>query len=136
MDAVTFNNADLKLTGRTAILDTGTTLVVAPPADVQTVLAAVPGSKTDGQGNFVIPCTTSQQLALTFGGQQFLIDPRDFIFAPIDPNDLTGDCTPGISAGQIGGATEWLVGDVFLKNAVFTTDVGKNNIQLASPVAA
>jgi hypothetical protein len=136
LDAVTFGGQDTGLTGRTAILDTGTTLVVAPQADVEAVLSLVAGAKTDGQGNFLIPCTTSAQLALKFGGQDFAVDPRDLIFAPADPNDLTGDCIPGISAGNIGGATEWLVGDVFLKNAVFTTDVGKNNMQLAKPAAA
>jgi hypothetical protein len=133
MDAVTFAGKDVGLTGRTAILDTGTTLIVAPQADVEAVLGQVAGAKTDGQGNFLIPCTTTDQLALTFGKQQFLIDSRDLIFAPADPNDLKGDCIPGISAGNIGGNTEWLVGDVFLKNTVFTTDVGKNNMQLAKP---
>jgi len=32
MDSVTVNGSDLGLQGRTAILDTGTTLIVAPPA--------------------------------------------------------------------------------------------------------
>ncbi|KAI9434216.1 acid protease [Lactarius indigo] len=131
IDAVTVDGNDLGLVGRTAILDTGTTLFIAPPADAQAIHKAIPGSKSDGNGGFVIPCTTNASLALTFGGQTFAIDSRDITFAPLDPNNPTGDCASGISSGQIGGPEQLLVGDVFLKNAYFSTDVGKDTIQLA-----
>ncbi|KAI0696803.1 aspartic peptidase domain-containing protein [Cytidiella melzeri] len=155
MDAVTVNGQDTGLTGRTAILDTGTTLVVAPPADAAAVHALIDGAQSDGQGGFTIPCTTTASVALSFGGQSFAIDTRDLLFAPVDPNDLTGDCVSGISSGEIGAATEWLVcvhnllftrlqnpnslvvpqvGDVFLKNVYYITDVGKNQISLANTV--
>lgn len=60
-------------------------------------------------------------LPLSFGGKSFAIDPRDLVFAAVDPTNPTGDCVSGIfeSAGNIGGATEWPVGDVFLKNTYF-----------------
>lgn len=109
MDAVTVNGQDVGLQGRTAILDTGTTLVIAPPADAAAVHAAIPGAQSDGQGGFTIPCTTTASVALSFSGQSFAIDTRDLLFAPVDPTDLTGDCVSGISSGQIGGAEEWLV---------------------------
>jgi len=131
VDSFTADGQDLGLTGRTAILDTGTTLIIAPPQDAATVHQAIPGAKSDGQGGFTLPCTTTTSVALSFGGTSFAIDPRDLAFQPVDPNDLTGDCVSGISSGQIGGATEWLVGDVFLKNAYFSTDVTKNQISLA-----
>ncbi|KAH9057800.1 acid protease [Lactarius vividus] len=131
MDAVTVDGNDLGLTGRTAILDTGTTLFVAPPADVQAIHKAIPGSKSDGNGGFLIPCTTNASLALSFGGKSFAIDSRDITFAPADPNDPTGDCVSGIVPGQIGGPQQLLVGDVFLKNVYFSTNVGQDNIQLA-----
>ena len=134
MDAVTADGQDLGLTGRTAILDTGTTLIVAPPADALAVHKAIPGAASDGQGGFTIPCTTTTSIALSFGGTSFAIDPRDLAFSPVNANDPTGDCVSGISSGQIGGAQEWLVGDVFLKNAYFSTDVGKNTLALAKLV--
>jgi len=68
------------------------------------------------------------------GTQDFTIDPRDLLFVPVNQNDLTGDCVSGIMSGQIGGAQEWLVGDVFLKNAYFSHDVTKNAISLAKLV--
>lgn len=134
MDAVTVDGQDAGLQGRTAILDTGTTLIVAPPDDVAAVHSLIEGAQDVGQGTFTIPCTTNASVALTFGNTSFAIDPRDIAFQPVDPNDPTGDCISGISAGQIGGATEWLVGDVFLKNAYFSTDVTKNTVSLAKLV--
>ncbi|EKM57764.1 uncharacterized protein PHACADRAFT_90884 [Phanerochaete carnosa HHB-10118-sp] len=134
MSTVSVNGQDLGLQGRTAILDTGTTLIIAPDADAAAVHQAIPGAQSDGQGGFTLPCTTNASVALTFSGQQFAIDTRDLLFSPVDPTNLTGDCVSGISSGQIGAATEWLVGDVFLKNAYFSTDVGKNQISLAKLV--
>lgn len=131
IDAVSVNNADLSLSGRTAILDTGTTLLVVPKQDAEALHSGISGAVTNSDGTFTIPCTTNASVALSFGGQAFGIDPRDIVFSPVDPKNLTGDCTSGIMAGQIGGASEWLVGDVFLKNAYFSTNVATNQIQLA-----
>ncbi|KAI9060981.1 acid protease [Trametes sanguinea] len=112
MDAVSVDGQDLGLQGRTAILDTGTTLI------------------SDGQGGFIIPCSTNASVALTFSGQAFAIDTRDLVFQQIDQEN----CASGISSGEIDGETTWLVGDVFLKNAYFSTDVTKNTISLAKLV--
>ena len=40
------------------------------------------------------------------------------VIAPC-PHNPTGDCISVLSSGQIGGATEWLVGDVFLSEFSF-----------------
>ncbi|KAI0291902.1 aspartic peptidase domain-containing protein [Multifurca ochricompacta] len=103
--------------------------IPAPPCLFYT--PCYPGGRDAGNNGFTLPCTTNTSLAVTFGGRSFAIDPRDITFVPVDPNDPTGDCISGISAGQLGDQKEWLVGDVFLKNAYFSTDVGKNTIQLA-----
>ncbi|CDO70870.1 hypothetical protein BN946_scf184804.g2 [Trametes cinnabarina] len=130
MDAVSVDGQDLGLQGRTAILDTGTTLIVAPPADAAAVHQAIPGAQSDGQGGFIIPCNTNASVALTFSGQAFAIDTRDLVFQQLDEEN----CASGISSGEIDGETTWLVGDVFLKNAYFSTDVTKNTISLAKLV--
>jgi hypothetical protein len=130
-DAFSVNGQSANLNGRTAILDTGTSLIVAPPADAAAIHALIPGAQQDGQGGFTVPCTTNASVAITFGGTNFAIDPRDITFSPVNPNDLQGDCVSGISAGEIDGETTWLVGDVFLKNAYFSTNVATNQVQLA-----
>lgn len=131
LDAVSVDGKDLGLTGRTAILDTGTTALLVPPADAQAIHKSIPGANEIGNGTFSVPCTTNSSLALTFGQQSFTIDPRDIAVLPLDQNNPNGDCASGISGAQVGGANEWLAGDVFLKNAYFSTNVGKNTIQLA-----
>ena len=131
VDAVSVNNVDLGLNDRTAIMDTGTTLILVPQQDAEAIHNSIPGSVANGDGTFTVPCTTNASVALTFGGGSFPIDSRDTVFAPVDPNNVTGNCISGIMAGQFGGQTQWLVGDVFLKNAYFSTNVEKNTIQLA-----
>jgi hypothetical protein len=105
---VAVGGQDLGLQGRTGILDTGTTLVIAPPADAAALHAMIPGSKSDGQGGFIIPCTNSAVVSMTFANQAFNINPLDLLFTPVDPTNLQGDCLSGISSGQIGAATQWL----------------------------
>lgn len=129
LGAITVNGQDTTLTGRTAILDTGTTLIIAPPADTQAVITML-GGKCDTQ-QCTIPCTSNASVALSFGNASFSIDPRDMVVLPVDINDPTGDCTAGIQPGTVGTNTEWLVGDVFLKNAYLSVDTQNNQISLA-----
>lgn len=100
--------------GRQAIIDTGTTLVLAPPADATAIHAPIQGAQTDGQGGFTVPCGTTNNIALAFGGQSFSIDPRDWVLSPTDATNTT--CTSGISGQSVTGGNQWLVGDVFLKS--------------------
>jgi len=136
LDAVTVDGQDSGLKGRTAILDTGTTLIIAPQTDAEAVHQLIKGSQSDGQGGFTVPCQANASVALTFGGKQFNIDFRDIALEPVDPNNPNGDCVSGISGGSVGGDsnTEWLCGDVFLKNAYFSTNVNKNQVSLANLV--
>jgi len=105
---VSVNGKSLGLNGRTAILDTGTTLIIAPAADAKAIHAKIPGSKTDSQGDYIIPCTNTAVVSFSFGGRAFDINPLDLLFVPVDDKNLKGDCYSGIAAGQIGTAEEWL----------------------------
>jgi hypothetical protein len=135
LDDAAVGNQSLGLTGRTAILDTGTTLMVIPTADAVAIHQQVPGATFDGTSTFTVPCNTNAAVSLSFGGSSFDIDPRDLAFTPVNGNDFnSGDCISGISAGDIGGANQWLVGDTFLKNVYYSTDVGQNAISLAKLV--
>ena len=104
---VTVGGKSLGLNGRTAILDTGTTLIIAPDADVKALHAKIPGSKTDSQG-WIIPCTNTAVVSFTFGGRAFDVNPIDLLFVPVDNNNLKGDCYSGIASGTVGTASEWL----------------------------
>ena len=131
MDGASIDGQDLGFKGRTAILDTGTTLLVIPQQDAEKIHKSIPGAQDIGNGTFTVPCTTNSSLALTFGKQAFPIQPQDITFLPVNTSNPTGDCVSGISAGEVNGENTWLVGDVFLKNAYFSTNVEKNTVQLA-----
>jgi len=134
MDAVTVNGQNAQLLGRTVIMDTGTTLLVVPPADATAIHNLIPGSQSDGQGGFTIPCTGNATVALTFAGISFNIDPSDIAVQPVDPSNPQGSCVSGIVSGTVGTATEWLAGDVFLKNVYFGTDATDKTLSLAQLV--
>lgn len=107
VDAVTVDGTDIGLQGRNAILDTGTTLIIAPESDAEAIHAAIPGAQSDGNGSFTIPCNTTASVALSFAGQSFEINPKDLNFAPADEEGM--DCYSGIASGQIIDDTTWLV---------------------------
>ena len=107
-------------------------MLIAPQGDADAIHAAIPGAAPDRQGGsslllshpsvthsaptgYLIPCNTTAILSLSFGGTSFAIDPRDLIFGKFGSKDL---CASGIAAGTIGTATQWLVGDTFLKRSV------------------
>ncbi|PLW36041.1 hypothetical protein PCANC_16101 [Puccinia coronata f. sp. avenae] len=119
------------LTERTGILDTGTTLMVLPAGDAATVHSNIPGAVSDNKGGFRIPCTNTVKVGLSFGGTVFEINPVDMTFQPVGKN-VKGLCMSGISVGTVGGPTQWLVGDVFLKNVYFATDLTNDQMGLAA----
>lgn len=132
VESVSATNKILKLSKRTAVLDTGTSLFVVPKADAKVLHAAIPGAKYDSNStSWTIPCTTKTVLSLAIGGKNFTINPHDLTFLPVDPNDLTGTCVSAISVGTTPAADEWLLGDVFLKNVYFSTNVATNEVTLA-----
>ena len=105
---VSVNDKDLGLEGRTGIFDTGTTLLIVPDADAKIIHAEIPGTKSDGRSGYLVPCTTTAVVSLTFGGQRFDINPLDLVFSPVDQNNLKGDCYSGIIPGTFGTATQWV----------------------------
>ncbi|KAG7089862.1 hypothetical protein E1B28_011506 [Marasmius oreades] len=129
VDNATVNGQNFGIDAREAILDTGTTLLVAPRADAEKIHAQIDGSTVDEQGRFHLPCDTNATVALAFGGRSFEIDSRDLGFANLGNND----CLSGIGAND-GEGTTWLVGDTFLKNVYFSTNAKTNEVSLAKLV--
>ena len=90
--------------------------MIIPPDDASTIHDAIPGSVTDGQGDFGFPCSTSTNIAIQFAGHAFSISPKDYVGPPLTgSNNL---CQSNIVGQQVGDANQWLLGDVFLKNVI------------------
>ncbi|KAL9605202.1 MAG: hypothetical protein Q9179_001596 [Wetmoreana sp. 5 TL-2023] len=131
IDDFTVNGNSCGLTGKTAIVDTGTSFMLLPPADAKELHSQLPDSQEDGE-TFNIPCASEATIQLTFSGKAYDILPVDYIGDPIKEGSST--CTSNIIGRKPFGADQWLVGDVFLKNvySVFDYDgkrIGKSLVQ-------
>ncbi|RMD44838.1 hypothetical protein DV735_g409, partial [Chaetothyriales sp. CBS 134920] len=110
------------LTGKTAIIDTGTSYVLMPPNDAQTVHALIPGSAQDDE-SFTIPCDTTTELQVALNGVKYSISPKDYV-----GKSSGNSCSSNIIGHQAFGENEWILGDVFLKNVYTVFDFDKTRI--------
>ncbi|KAF5373453.1 hypothetical protein D9615_009440 [Tricholomella constricta] len=120
VDSVRVGGKDMRCRNWTAIFDTGSKLTWADPRrrsswhrkrTTPTWTASAPGPSA--------PSTSKKPVfAPTLDGRAFNVDARDIVFLPLDKADPQGNCTSGITAGNIGGAEQWLVGDVLRKSDI------------------
>ncbi|CAN6611294.1 hypothetical protein TRVA0_004S03884 [Trichomonascus vanleenenianus] len=110
---------------RTAVVDTGTTLVVMSKADALKLHSYFDGSQTDGQ-NFAIPCDTNTTLDITFSGVQWPILPEDYIGEQLK----SGLCASNIQGLDISD-TQWILGDMFLKGVYAAFDMDNQRVGFA-----
>ncbi len=110
--------------GKTAIIDTGTSFVLLPPNDAKKLLAPIPNIKPSGE-SFSLPCSTKAVLQFTFSGVTYNVSTKDYIGKPVAGGDL---CNCNIIGRQTFGPNQWLIGDAFLKNVYTVFDFDKNRI--------
>ncbi|KAK6517255.1 hypothetical protein TWF281_003917 [Arthrobotrys megalospora] len=118
--------------GRTAIIDTGTALILIPPADALKLHQFIPGTKSNGE-TFYIPCDTNISLQFQFRNDKYQISSKDYVGDPIDAKqELCLSLIVGRSVVRDGA---WLIGDVFLRNvySVFDMENGKIGFGLPLP---
>lgn len=119
--SVNGNQGSVSSGSNAAAIDTGTTLIIAPPSLARQIYSQIPNSRSLGSqfssssGSYAIPCSSNVNIALTFGGQQYSINSADMNAGAVD---RTGQyCLGGILGASLGsGAPAFIVGDVFLKN--------------------
>ncbi|ODN80068.1 hypothetical protein L198_07878 [Cryptococcus wingfieldii CBS 7118] len=107
-------------------IDTGTTLIGAPPSTVQAIYAQIPGSSPlppwiiDGQGLWQYPCSQNVSALFQFGGQQYSMSNTDMNLGPFTSDSSM--CTGAFFEMQMSpnSPIQWIVGASFLKN-VYTS---------------
>ncbi|KAF7301759.1 Peptidase A1 domain-containing protein [Mycena indigotica] len=127
MSAITVQGKPITIsTGNAALsaIDTGTTALGGPSADVAAIWAAVPGASRLSDpslpsGFFQFPCSTAVTVTLSFGGQAWTISPEDMNLGQVSAGSANCagsifDLTLGANTGSSGPS--WVVGDTFLKN--------------------
>ena len=123
-DGAAVDGQSLGLTGKTAIIDTGTSYVLMPPKDAKALHAKIPGSANTGE-TFTVPCETKLPIQFSFSGVSYDVLPMDYV----GKADKTGKiCASNIVGHQSFGADTWLLGDVFLKNVYTVFDFDKDRI--------
>jgi cathepsin D len=111
-----------QFTGKSAIVDTGTSYVLMPLQDALALHQLIPGSAHTGE-NFVIPCDATAIVQFTFSGVTYNVGPEDYL------GKASGTtCASNIIGHQAFGPNQWILGDVFLKNVYTVFDFDKNRI--------
>lgn len=122
-DDILVDGKSVKVTGRTAVFDTGTSYMLIPPNDAKAIFTQVKGSSPSGE-LWHIPCDTTTSIALVFNGIGYEISPKDYI----GPSVGDGMCYSHIVAVSAVDDKTWLLGDTFLKNVYTVYDLDKNRV--------
>lgn len=115
------------LEDQSAVIDTGTTVVIAPTAAADTVYAVIADSTKLGNGFYTLPCSSMPTVSLIFAGQPFEISPDLFNLGEV--SDDASRCFGGIV-----GTDEvdfWIIGDIFLQGVYTEFDFGNNRVGFA-----
>ncbi|KAI0951743.1 hypothetical protein AcV7_007755 [Taiwanofungus camphoratus] len=130
MDAVSINGQGA-LSKLSAIIDTGTTLVIGDTNNVNKLYAAIPGSKdasqTAGPGFHSVPCDAIPTISLMFGGKAFDISKELFNLGKVSPG--SSDCLGGIVGAD--NQEFWVVGDLYLQNVYTVFDIQNSQVGFA-----
>lgn len=110
---VLVNGAQVTSVGTiSSVIDTGTTLVVAPTADAAAFWAAVPGSAPYAGGNryYTFPCSSTAVVSFRFGGSTAAWPMSAASFNLGRVSSTSTRCVGSI-VGQDLGIDGWIVGD-------------------------
>ena len=123
-DDITVDGTPVKLTGNTAIIDSGTTYILIPPADAKQLHASIPGAVQENDAQWNIPCNTDLDIQFVFSGQGYSVSPKDYV----GPKVGGGLCSSHFVGTQGSGPDQWIVGDVFMKNVYTLFDFDEARI--------
>ncbi|KAJ6618353.1 aspartic peptidase domain-containing protein [Mycena sp. CBHHK59/15] len=101
-----------------AVLDSGTTVVLGPTADVDALYLLLGPAARKSPSGWQVLCTRAVLLGFVLGdpasAREYVLDPTDVAWAEGASPD--GWCTGGVQPNDGVNAGDWLLGDVFLRN--------------------
>lgn len=111
-------------TGSLALLDVGTPGIYGPYNDVSNIYSFIPGSRlVDTRGQWVVPCDTLVTMSFSFGGQNFTLQPTDYMIGPASGNPNLCLTWPRASQPTPDGV-DWQLGAAFLRSVYTIYDYG------------
>jgi len=110
---------------KTAIVDSGTSLLAGPPQEVH-ALATLMGA-TLSSGMYIVDCAASvPSLSFTLGGKDYVLEKEELIVSQV-----SGYCLLGLQGIKMREPT-WILGDVFMQKYYVQFDWGKKRVGFAS----
>lgn len=117
-----------------AIGDTGTTLIIGSPSQVQQLFDSLDGVKAQNEGGAtygVLTGDTVPKITFELAGKQVTLSDESAVFG----DDGNGNKVLSI-VGQDIGLDGWILGDAMLRNFVSVWDRGSNRFGVADLAAA
>ncbi|XP_050498775.1 cathepsin D-like [Diabrotica virgifera virgifera] len=118
------------------IVDTGTSLIAGPSAEVEKLHKEI-GAFSFLNGEYIIDCSKIDQLpeiSFVFGGKEFTLSGNDYVLK--QSNGGIDICISGFMGLDLNTRThvEWILGDVFIGKFYTEFDFGNNRVGLAEAV--
>ncbi|XP_002064933.3 pepsin A [Drosophila willistoni] len=110
----------------TAIMDTGTSLIVGPSSDIMALNTQLGATFNSTYDLWLVECaiiSTLPQLVLTIANTKFYIKPETYVL------NLGTVCASGLM--DLSGITFWIIGDVFLRQHYVEFDSTKQQMGIA-----
>lgn len=124
-------NGSYAVGNQSAIIDTGTTLIIGDTKSVRELYEQIPGavdaSAAVGAGFYAVPCNAIPVVSLSFGGRWFDISQQSFNLGPI--TNTSTYCVGAVISAQ--DQPFWILGDTFLSNVYTAFDVEGNRVGFA-----
>ncbi|GAA6012086.1 hypothetical protein JCM10207_005123 [Rhodosporidiobolus poonsookiae] len=121
-------NSNVSSSGQNMIIDTGTTLIIGPPVEVDNFFAQVPTAKKWQSGYYQYDCSAQFSAQFTISGQTYEINQDNLNLGLV--SEGSSYCVAGI-AGQYVGVNSWIIGGVFLRNVVSVFNLQNNAVGFA-----
>ncbi|KAI8879452.1 acid protease [Backusella circina FSU 941] len=129
------NFQEVSLEPQSAVIDSGSTLIIMPAEDAELYHSQIPGAIDNGDGTWHVPChvmSTLGPLTITTKDIILTIPSKKLFLAPLHEGGTL--CLSGISGQSFKDEDDtWVLGDVFLKAFYTVFDVG--NMQVGFAVA-
>ncbi|KAI0712498.1 acid protease [Earliella scabrosa] len=130
--SVSVNDQSVSSSKFETIIDSGSTIITAPPSAAKAFWSRVQGSKVfdQEQGLYSYPCNSPPTVAFSWGGKSWSISANDLNLGRTQTG--SSSCVGAISGGDLGlGNNVWLLGDTLMKNVYTVFSVDDNAVGFA-----